>query len=302
MYRYEFAKRRNAKNFKITCPSCRQRNKFNLYWDNFKQELAPDIYGKCDRVDSCGYINRPENDDDDVEISANNLPKPINLPTTFIDREDLVEYSKTRYKDPFSIWLIEKFGKRAKKVLDEYAVYSMEITTWNCYAPLFLYVDEQGNCRSGKTMRYEIVGNEPKRTKHEDSWDNQKWLHTWKDSYVYEQIAFGSHLLKKYPNKPIGIVESEKSSLIMSCVRPNILWLATMAYTGLQVEYLPNLKERDVTLFPDKGEKTLTYWKEKCEEFIAENFAVLIKCDTFIEQSELPDGSDLADYVIKKLK
>ena len=303
MYRYEFAKRKNTKNFKTRCPSCKQKNSFNLYWDNLNQELAPDIYGKCDRLNSCGYVNRPEHKDNELPTGVNFLPKPIDLPTTYIDREDLIEYSSVKHKYPFSIWLIEKFGDVAKEVLYDYAVYSMEIKAWNCYAPLFLYVDEQGNCRSGKMMRYEINNGEPKRTNYEDSWDNMKWLHTWIDGYNYEQIAFGSHLLAKYPEKDVMIVESEKTALILSCVRPQYIWLASLSYTGVQSYLLPDLRNRNVTLIPDKGKKTFDYWFEKSQEFLQENLVLSINCSTFVEEGckELKEGEDLADYIIKKL-
>lgn len=300
MYRFEFAKRKHGK-YKVTCPQCKKRGKFNLYYDNLKQELCSEEYGKCDRIDSCGYINRPDFDDDEVVFS----PKPIKpiQPTSFLSKEDLQPYIQEKYKDPLSIWLIDTFGDVARKVLYDYAVFSVYVDSWKEYAPLFLIVDDKNRVRSGKLMRYEMVQGVPKRTKYEDYRDNVRWLHSYLPSYNYQQIAYGSHLVSKYPNKEIKIVESEKTVLMMSCLRAQYNWLAVMSYTGLQKEYLPNLKDRDVEVIPDKGQKTFDYWKEKMLEFSQENLFKSGKVSTFVENNTaLKNGDDIGDYIIQKLR
>jgi len=300
MYRYEFAKRQHDKNYKTKCPQCNTKHSFNLYFDNENQTLAPEEFGKCDRINTCGYINRPESSQ---PILTNPKPKIV-LPTSYISKEEVLSLNLERYKDPLSIWLVEKFGDIAKKILYDYAVFSVFVKQWNEYVPLFLLVDEKGNIRSGKLMRYHIVNNEPKRTKFSDYWDNIRWLHTHHQEFQYEQVAFGSHLIKKYPEKDIKIVESEKSSLILNCVRPQYIWLSTLSFTGLQQHLLPCLKGRNCEVIPDKGEKTYIYWKTKCEEFIEEDLEVSIKCSNFMEQlddEEFESGSDIADFVIKKI-
>lgn len=41
------------------------------------------------------------------------------------------------------------------------------------------------------------------------------------------QCLFGEHLLKKYPNKTVALVESEKTAIICSALMPDYIWLAT---------------------------------------------------------------------------
>lgn len=299
-FRYEFAKRHHDKRYKTKCPRCHTKNAFNLYFDNENQTLAPEEYGKCDRINTCGYINRPESSQPILEN-----PKPrVVLPTSYISKEEVLSLGLERYKDPLSIWLIEKFGDVAKRVLQDYAVFSVFVKAWNEYVPLFLLVDEQGRIRSGKMMRYELQNGEPKRTKYEEYYDNIKWLHVGKgkENFVYEQIAFGSHILPLYPDKDVMLVESEKTALILASVRPQYNWLAVLSWAGFQPHLLPNLKNKSVQAFPDKGEKVYTYWKEKCEEFLQEGLVLNAECSIFVEQSSLGEGKDLGDYVIQKLK
>ena len=60
MYRYEYAKARHGRNFKVNCPSCGGIKRFNLFYDNKEDRLCDSQYGKCDRVYQCGYENRPQ--------------------------------------------------------------------------------------------------------------------------------------------------------------------------------------------------------------------------------------------------
>jgi hypothetical protein len=56
MYKYSL----NSKQ-KFTCPDCGQANKFVRYMDNKTGAYLQGKYGRCDREDSCGYWERPEN-------------------------------------------------------------------------------------------------------------------------------------------------------------------------------------------------------------------------------------------------
>ena len=105
------------------------------------------------------------------------------------------------------------------------------------------------------------------------------------------------------PKDEVHIVESEKTALIMACVKPQYVWLATSSVTNLQEHFLPNLKGRKVVLHPDKGERSFGYWKIKAKEFLEKNLVKSIKVSTFVEESEfLEEGDDIADYIIKSLK
>ena len=65
----------------------------------------------------------------------------------------------------------------------------------------------------------------------------------------------------------IAVVESEKTAVIMSAVKPEYIWLATGGKTELNVAKLRPLAGRKVILFPDTDENGQTYreWYEVAE-------------------------------------
>ena len=171
------------------------------------------------------------------------------------------------------------------------------------FAPIFWFIDEFKKVRSGKIMNYHMVDGEPKRTKFDKTYKNIKWLHSRMDDFNFRMCSFGSHLLPLRPNDAVHIVESEKTALIMACVRPQHIWLATSSVTNLQEHILPTLEGRDVVLHPDKGERSFGYWKIKAKEFLNKNLVKSIKVSRFVEESEfLEEGDDIADYIIKAVK
>ena len=68
-------------------------------------------------------------------------------------------------------------------------------------------------------------------------------------------------------NKTICVVESEKTAIIMSEVKPEYIWLATGGKTELNVAKLRPLAGRKVIIFPDTDETGETYreWYEVAE-------------------------------------
>jgi hypothetical protein len=75
-----------------------------------------------------------------------------------------------------------------------------------------------------------------------------------------EHCLFGLHQLVPH-TAPEGacIVESEKTAVIMSEVKPEYIWLATGGKTELNVARLKPLAGRRVILFPDTDETGETY-------------------------------------------
>ena len=41
------------------------------------------------------------------------------------------------------------------------------------------------------------------------------------------QCLFGEHLLARYPDKPVALVESEKTAVVCASINPDCVWLAT---------------------------------------------------------------------------
>jgi hypothetical protein len=133
----------------------------------------------------------------------------------------------------------------------------------------------------------------------------QNWVHKvspeHKDRpFILTHCFFGEHLLTRYPFKPVGLVESEKTALICSLYLPNFVWLATGSLEGISIEKSQALKGRKVILFPDLSIDGVAFnkWKGKLEflKSIAKSVEISDLLERMAPESDRQNGYDLADY------
>lgn len=134
---------------------------------------------------------------------------------------------------------------------------------WNDYGvgiakdgrPVFLYYDRQGRCRNGKVMRFTTDGHRDRATK--DSILAVPFLLK-KAGIIphdrdFDAILYGEHLLSRYPDKTVALVESEKTALIATATNPEFVWLATGGANYNLDRAIALLSGRGVRVFPDDG-------------------------------------------------
>ena len=97
---------------------------------------------------------------------------------------------------------------------------------------IFFQIDKLGRCRTGKIMKYDPETGH--RIKDENVPGRITWVHSLMkklgrlpDDWTLTQCLFGEHLLAEYPDKPVALVESEKTAFICAGLMPKYLWLAT---------------------------------------------------------------------------
>ncbi|HYH15430.1 MAG TPA: DUF6371 domain-containing protein, partial [Flavisolibacter sp.] len=153
--------------------------------------------------------------------------------------------------------------------------------------------------RTGKIMLYDLFTG--KRMKGDSSYIS--WVHKAfeKDDFNLAQCLFGEHLLTESLEKPVAIVESEKTAVIASLLLPDILWLATGGKEGLNEAKAKVLKGRDVMLFPDAGcydkwKKIADRLKQVC------NIGISGVLEYNINDAEKKNGYDIADYMLVQYK
>jgi hypothetical protein len=151
-------------------------------------------------------------------------------------------------------------------------------------------IDRDGVTRTGKVMKYLANGHRDKSDIFPVTWAHKhpKLKHLFKGEEL-KQCLFGEHLLEKYPDKPVALVESEKTAVIMSRIYPDHIWLATGGSQGIKSdERLAPLHGRKVLLIPDNGQ----YWNWKR---IADKYGWLIT-DT-LEKKAPFEGADILDII-----
>jgi len=304
---------------KIVCNGCRKRTAVR-YKNNETNEFFPDIVARCDRENSCGYHYTPKQYLTDT--GAGYVPTHYIKEESVIEKEtdymplDYVQMSMKGFEETnFALYLISLFRfEIAQKALLKYFVGRSKND--NGKACIYWRIDKDERVRTGKIMSY----NPDTGKRNKEIYPT--WVHTQKNKlgeyvfsqpYAYYLCFFGEHLLSKYPEATVGIVESEKTAIVASIFIPDIIWLATGGNSGCKWrEYAVYnvLQNRTVILFPDFGffnkktERTcFEEWQERANN-IREKINCSITVNRLLEDSipgeERINDYDLADMLIKQ--
>lgn len=165
---------------------------------------------------------------------------------------------------------------------------------WNG-STIFWQIDSQSRIRSGKIMAYD------NQTGHriKDNSIRVTWVHSYLklEDFNLRQCFFGEHLLQCFPDKPVAIVESEKSALIASYFMPELLWIATGGSNGcFNSDAVKVLKSRSVILVPDLG--MMEKWAQKLPllEHCSSVF-ITDRLEKMATENQIKRGLDIADFL-----
>ena len=168
-------------------------------------------------------------------------------------------------------------------------------------ATVFWQISNDGEVRGGKIMLYDRL------TGHrvQEPFPHINWVHSVLrlPDFKLTQCFFGEHLLPYIRDKPVAIVESEKTAILATHYLPQYLWLATggkcscltreaiQALRGREVMLVPDLNATDdwrkkLTLFDDSGIKATLF--ESLEQMATD------------EQRE--QGLDIADFLCQRVQ
>lgn len=265
-YLFEFEKHPLKKG---TCPQCKKTNCFRFYKDQDRN------FGICDRINSCGYYNKPG--------KTNALiwqPENKNKPSVKI-----IYPSEEQLKCLESLdSVFHTFCISVLKISREH------LRLWNVGTDqkgntAFVMLTLAGRCINIKYMKYRLEenGKNCKRDKAISFYLKPK------ANEQYKTCLFGEHLLN---GKTVCLVESEKTAIISSFFYPQFNWLATGGCNGLTAEKIQVLNNRDVFYVGDNdkaGKENSTL--KKLEHYN-------LKYQKVFFQSA-GAGEDLADLIIK---
>ena len=298
-YQLETRKLTGRNQQKFTCPHCGRKKCFVRYIDTFNncQYVAEDV-GKCDHQHSCGYHYRPSEYYRDnkwltePETSSRCHPAPVVLPPFLPLPYIYVERSHSK-RSTFWQWLstdvTQKLNIPAEQIQRVYDDYLVGATKDGNV--IFWQIDQKQQVHGGHIMQYRADG-------HREGF--QGWTHIPlirkevlpKDWQLY-QCFFGEHLLDKYPDAQVCIVESEKTALVMAAYMPQHLWLATAGSGGLSAEKVKCLTGRNVTLFPDSG--CYEKWTHQMEQTNDIDYRIDKQLEAY------PPNTDLCDILLNSM-
>ena len=218
--------------------------------------------------------------------------KPEDIPVFCTpDMQDMTNHFDTKLVSGFAQFLVKIFGE--SKATEIVEMYYLGVLDSACNADLnsdviFWQIDTDKNLRAGKIIAYNEVG---KRQ------GVPRWWHRIKGGKCQlNQCFFGEHLIP-YINKPIAIVESEKTACAMTIFDPSFLWLACGSASNLQDSKCSYISKYKVTLFLDHNQyDTNSNWKAIADKW---GFEISRDCELWYEQGLISKSDDIADYYLK---
>ncbi len=292
-----------------TCPACGRKRCFTLYVDGNGVPLAENV-GRCDHESGCGYHYTPKEwfrDHPEADSKDWRTEEPLWLKKA-LEREkqrrlcliplEVVERSvRPDIVSSFVEFLFHLFDDvTVVKLVTEY-----QLGVTKARDVIFFLIDVEGRCRTGKIMKYN-----PKtghRIKDERTKGQINWVHSLMkrsgalpEDWELTQCLFGEHLLSRHPDKPVALVESEKTAVICSAMMPEYVWIATGGKSQFN-ERLNVLQGRNIVAFPDvDGYET---WVQKAVALphLSIKISDILQKNATEEEREL--HIDIADWLIK---
>jgi hypothetical protein len=290
MKQYKYSLDKSSKKF--LCPKCNKRT-FVKYIETETGSYLNDEFGRCDRETNCGYHSNPKG-----EFKNTFEVKYIPPPEPSFHNYDLVSQSGRNYKQNNFVQFLKTIfsDDEVKSVILKYLIGTSK--HWNG-ANIFWQIDNNEKVRHGKIM---LVNSETgKRIKNKEgrSLINSVRSVLKLENFNLNQCLFGLHLVNETNTKTIGLVESEKTAVIMSLFKPDYVWLATGSKGGLKYAFLKPIKDFKIIAFPDKSE--YNYWLQKSIELNSFGFKIVVS-DWLELQPDFETGTDLADVYINEVK
>ena len=335
---------------KYYCPNtdCGKKT-FVRYIDTETNNYLPEQYGRCDRESKCNYHLNPYLDgyakimrEQKKRVTGitqitvpkqkylRTQPKPQSTPeSVFFDFDTFKQTLETeRYeKNTFiqNLFYRVQFPFEVDEVTKVIQLYRLG-TVANGYragANTFPFIDIKGNVRAVQVKQFD-------KTNHTTGTDflhsiiekhhtrNNKPLPEWLPSYKKQDklisCLFGSHLLSKYPNNPVALVEAPKTAVYGTLYFQNsnvpiykdCIWLAVGAKGYLNFEKAKVLQGRFVYVMPDlsKDGSTFKEWETKAKDYENRLPGTRFVLDDLLEKYATPEqrekGADIADYLIKQ--
>lgn len=257
---------------------------------------------------------------DDVDVNYTPTPArpaPPPLPTLVLPREvvrkrvghlendNLINYIKNHIH-----WKNEQRA-RIHDVLREYCVGHVAIRNEHQFT-VWWQIDAEGHPRTAHYMKYKPNG---KRVKPNEEEYHTDWFHALldrnkvrnlydPDKQEMRQCLFGEHLLNRYPDAEVHIVESEKTAILMAIAYGNYrmqVWMACCGLTNLSRERLKPLIEqgRKIILYPDHD--GIDRWQQQADYINYNNLYVNTEPVTKWWKPEDGEKADIADVVLRMI-
>lgn len=245
-------------------------------------------------------------------------PPPPKLPRLEIPREWVSGLLRRGTQNNFIAWLYTlPWGEAERARLPE-TLWQYCVAGWKREWVMFWQIDHEGIVRSGKMMMYDDHGHRRKEQENHPKWiynqpghydAQQRYIPGPKDILKPDEHdtdikpLFGAHLLRRYPDAVVNVVESEKTALIMANYfgePERTLWVAVGGLRFLKLDAMQPLIDqgRTVWLWPDRD--GIKEWENLRDKLGSDKIQIYTG---FFDRCYIPeeDGpkADVADIAIR---
>ncbi len=292
-YQLESPKITKRRQQKFTCPQCGKRRCFVRYVDTHDNcAYVDETVGKCDRQNNCGYHLTPK---DFFRQNPGNYTHKIWTPTPrpatiWVPHDPQLVTASHSTQSTFWQWVAGDFAQSfsispemVNSVYDDYMIGATKR-----HEVIFWQVDLLGRVHTGHILPYLPNG---KRDHAYEDWTHSRLKNkgVLPQNYELRQCFFGEHLLSRRPDDMVGVVESEKTAVLMAMCYPQQIWLSTSGCYGINKDKLACLRGRKAVFFPDSG--CHKKWFDKLKECNV-NFPVRADIEG------VDDNTDLVDILL----
>lgn len=324
------------------CHSCNKKT-FVRYIDTLTGNYLPEQYGRCDRESKCSYHLNPYLDGyakaiweheqivmgvtkvtsaKQKHFRAQSKPQPEHVFFDFetfkktlqperYENNNFIQNLLYRVQYPFDV-------DEITKVIQLYRLGTVA-NGYRAGAITFPFIDFRGNIRAvqvkefdehnhttGTDFLHSIIEKHHIRT----NMPLPEWLGAYTKQDKRITCLFGEHLLSKFPNNPVALVEAPKTAVYGTLyfglpeTPKDLIWLAVYNKSSFSFEKLKVLQGRFVYVFPDLSKEGITFkeWEAKAKEYesllLGTRFIFSDLLERLAPERDKSEGYDLADYLI----
>ncbi|MCI0922277.1 hypothetical protein IP023_13025 [Sphingobacterium rhinopitheci] len=309
---------------KFHCPNCDKKT-YVRYIDTSTNQYIDYEFGRCDRESRCQYHNKPNFG---IGLKMRQYTqRPIQKKEVVYFNFEVfkVTLQSERYVSNVFIQNLSKNVLYPFKISDLNTVISIYrlgtvVNGYRAGGTTFPFIDINQNVRAIQVKQFDennhTIGTDFLHSIIEKHYKgNNKDLPKWLKEYINQDkrisCLFGEHLLSKYPNNPIALVEAPKTAIYGTLYfgfpeesESNMIWLAVYNKSSFSFDKLKVLKGRDVFVFPDLSNNKQTYneWQQKALNYESQlsntRFIFSDILERYANNEQKERGLDLADFLI----
>ena len=301
------------------CVSCGKK-RMTRYIDKETKEYLPEKYGRCARMNNCAYHLNPYQDGYGKEDSLQLKKKKVVPRILFFIPLEVLKHTFKGYDSNHFIKQLPYDRNEVKKVINMYRLGSIVGGDFEG-AVTFPFIDKDFRVRAIEVKLFDALINSlkniPLSNLHEQHYKESKldvpqWIIDYKKNEVKESCLFGEHLLVKYPNNPVALVQNPQTAIYGTFYfgfpqsDKHMLFLAEENLNNLNYKKCSVLAGRTVVLYPDLSSESKSFelWKKRASEFqknIPNSTFVVSEClEEKATEEDRENKLSLIDYIIKE--